>query len=128
MWHYTSVCGTIPRFVALYLCLWHYTSVCGNIPRFVAIYLGLWHYTSVCGNIPRFVALYLGLWHYTSVCGTIPRFRYDRVVWVICCLLFLFYSKEMDNLIIRSSKVRFPESGLFYKLSSRNTQNVSVLY
>jgi len=61
--------------------------------------------------------------------GTIllPLSRYDHVVWVVCSLLFPFYPKEVDDLIIGSSKVRFPEGGLFYETSSRNMQSVSVL-
>jgi hypothetical protein len=67
---------------------------------------------------------------FLSVCvrGTVPRVRYDRIVRVVYSLLFPFYPTEVDDLIIASSKVRFIEGGLFYEMSSRNTQNVSVLY
>ena len=51
---------------------------------------------------------------FVCVRGTISRHRYDRIVWVVCILLFLFYPKEVDDLIIGSTQLRFPEGGLYF--------------
>jgi hypothetical protein len=41
-------------------------------------------------------------------------YRYDCIVCVVCILLFLFYPKEVDDLIIGSSELRFPDGGLYF--------------
>jgi len=74
----------------------------------------MYHFSgSDLDSILLYIKVVLLSFLFVWVRGTLPWFRYDRWAWVVYSLLFLFYRQDMDDLIIGSSKVRFPEGGLF---------------